>query len=303
METKTIKRDVYSIVTDRIIEKLEQGTVPWRQPWQDAGLPQNLITKRAYRGINVMLLASLGYEKNLFLTFNQLKALGGSIKQNEKANLVVFWKWLKNTDEVQADNAEVKKIPYLRYYNVFNVSQCEGIPSSLVPEVRITTSPIAECEKVVNEMPVRPVVQHKEPRAYYSPQRDVVNMPSAYLFESDESYYATLFHELIHSTGHPSRCNRKDFERTKEFGSDLYSFEELVAEIGSCYLQSFTGIASKQFDCSIGYLKGWLKKLKDDKRFIVRASALAQKATDFILNVKLEEIDADDSLQHQSLAV
>ena len=277
-------RDVYTIVTERIIEKLEQGVVPWRQPWQDAGLPQNLITQRPYRGINVMLLASLGHAKNYFLTFKQLKALGGSVKKDEKANLVVFWNWVdaKATDESREEN---KKVPYLRYYHVFNVAQCDSIPNTLIPEIRSNANPIPECEKVVSAMPDKPFIRHDEPKAYYSPTLDIVNMPEQALFESDESYYATLFHELVHSTGHQSRLNRKGFERMAASGSEAYSFEELVAEIGACYLTSLTGIAARQFDCSIGYLKGWLKKFKGDKRCIVQASTLAQKATDFILNV------------------
>jgi antirestriction protein ArdC len=186
---------------------------------------------------------------------------------------------------------------------VFNVAQCEGIPESLIPDVRQHVQPIAECERVISEMPCKPIIEHKEPRAYYSPLRDLVNMPEPALFESDESYYATLFHELVHSTGHHSRCNRKGFERTQEFGSEAYSFEELVAEIGACYLQSHTGIASKQFDCSIGYLKGWLNRLKDDKRFIIRASGLAQKATDFILNIQSEGVEDNDSSHDQTAAL
>lgn len=178
-------------------------------------------------------------------------------------------------------------MPYLRYYHVFNVSQCEGIAESLVP-VAHHANPIPECERVVNEMPRKPVVQHKGTGAYYNPCLDVANMPEMEAFESDESYYATLFHELVHSTGHPSRLNRKGFTEIAEYGSEPYSFEELIAEIGACYLESFTSIAAKQFDCNIAYLKGWLKKLRSDKRFIVLASASAQRATDFILNVPEE---------------
>ena len=294
MEPTTVKRDVYHIVTERIIEKLEHGVVPWRQPWQDAGLPQNLITKRPYRGINVMLLASLGYAQNLFLTSKQLNELGGSIKAGENPVLVVYWNWQEskpnpNKEASDEQGGAQKKIPFLRYYTVFNVSQCDGIPESLMPQaVERTAEPIPACEAIVSHMAKRPEILHKELRAFYNPVADVVNLPRRPYFRSDESYYATLFHELVHATGHPSRLNRKGLNEMSEFGSEPYSFEELVAEIGACYLESYAGIAQDQFEQNVSYIKGWLKKFKDDKRFVVQASALAQKATDFILDVKFD---------------
>lgn len=282
MEQTTIKRDVYKIVTDRIIEKLEKGVVPWKQPWHDAGLPQNLVTARAYRGINVMLLASLGYEKNYFLTSKQLKELGASIKDGEKPSIVVYWKWLEPKEE----DENKKQKPFLRYYTVFNIAQCEGIPEKIIPEPLRQANPIPACERAVNEMQNKPKILHKENRAYYNPLLDLVNMPAARNFESDESYYATLFHELIHSTGHLSRLNRKGLLEMSEQGADAYSFEELVAEIGACYLESHTGIAPNQMEQNAAYINSWLKKLKSDKKFIVQASAFAQKATDYILNIQ-----------------
>lgn len=307
MEQTAVKRDVYAIVTERIISKLEQGVVPWKQPWQDAGLPMNLITKRPYRGINVMLLASLGYEKNYFLTSKQLNELGGSIKTSEKPQLVVYWNWQErkaNThqnasvnfnDEATsgANNNEggvEKKVPLLRYYTVFNVAQCDGIPPSLLPPINArTVTPIHACEKVVREMPKCPEILHKEHRAFYNPVADIVNMPDIASFKSDEAYYATLFHELVHSTGHATRLNRKGLNEMSEFGSDEYSFEELVAEIGACYLESHAGIAEAQFEQNASYINGWLRKFKDDKRFVVQASALAQKASDFVLRAGYDE--------------
>jgi antirestriction protein ArdC len=286
-------KDVYQMVTDRIIEQLNKGTVPWQQPWKAAGLPRNLLTNRAYRGINMLLLNSLGYEHNLFVTYNQLnRELGGKVKKGEEGHIITYWnygdKGKGNAEDAEAseDGEKPKKAPLLRYYTVFNISQCENIPESYLEQGRVVDV-IATCEEVVESMPQCPVIQHKGQKATYNPLEDVINMPKKASFTSDAGYYSTLFHELVHSTGHHSRLNRKDLIQMAEFGSEPYSHEELVAEIGACYLQSITGIA-EEFEQSAAYVQGWLQKLKNDKRFILSASTHAQKAIDFILNVKTE---------------
>lgn len=285
-QTKTHK-DVYAIITDKIIEQLEHGTVPWRKPWYDGGIPTNLISQRPYRGINLMLLSMAGYEHNLFLTSKQLKEIGGSIKPEEKPHLVVYWNYIEKGEE-NDEEKEQKKRPMLRYYTVFNISQCENIPPALIPAISRVVRPDATCKLIVNGMPQRPRIQHKEQRAYYDPLKDYVNMPKQQSFESDDAYYATLFHELVHSTGHRSRLNRKDLIQMAEFGSEPYSHEELVAEIGSCYLQSHGGI-TEQLEQSAAYIKGWLEALRNDRKFIFSASTAAQKAVDYILNIQAGE--------------
>ena len=276
--------DVYAMVTNRIIEHLEKGVVPWQQPWTDAGVPQNLITKKPYRGINVWLLSSLEHEQNQFLTFKQVKELGGSIKKDEKGNLIVFWKW------IEKENPETKKMekkPFLRYYKVFNVSQCTGIPENKLPkkEERIN-DPIKECEKIINEMPNRPEIKHIQQEACYYSEKDYINMPKMETFKDSESYYGTLFHEMVHSSGHQSRLNRKEITEKNRFGTEKYAIEELTAELGASYLKSRAGITIEKLDNNAAYIKSWLGKLKEDKKFIVYASSQAQKATDYILNIK-----------------
>jgi antirestriction protein ArdC len=285
------KKDVYAIVTEQIIKKLEQGTVPWHQPWTNAGIPRNLISKRPYRGINVMLLSMLGYEHNLFLTYNQLQQLGGYVRKGEHGHTVVFWNYVEVSvkhPEVQEDENK-RKVPYLRYYLVFNVAQCEGIPKWKLPTVAKTSfDPIPVCEQIVEKMPQRPLIKYEEHRAFYDPLRDYINMPAFSSFESAEAFYSTLMHELMHSTGHSTRVGRKDVLQMFEFNRlEEYSHEELVAEIGSCYLLSFAGITT-QLDQSANYINGWLSKLQDDSKFIFSASTQAQKATDFILNLPSE---------------
>lgn len=290
MNDTEIRRDVYTIVTDRIIDLLKKGTIPWKKPWAEAGIPQNLISRRVYRGLNVMLLATLGYEQNYFLTYSQIKELGASVKKDEKAHPVVYWNWVEPKQEA-GEILSTKKYPFLRYYTVFNVSQCTGIPAEKIPVVTRQNYPIPACELMIENMPQKPKIVHKENRAFYNPLLDVINMPKMGSFTSDESYYATLFHELVHSTGHLTRLNRKGLLEMTEFGSPPYSFEELVAEIGACYLESLTGIAETEMDNNAAYIAGWLERLENDDHFIVLASSQAQKAVDFIQGVRFEVKD------------
>ena len=290
-QTTTAKKndthiDVYQIINDKIIEQLNNGTVPWRKPWTEGGLPQNVISKKHYRGINMMLLSMMGYEHNLFLSFKQVHDVGGSVKKGEKGHVVVYWSQIDNkpegTEPVE-ENKEQKKKSILRYYYVFNVAQCDKIPERYLPTAR-ETKELPSCESIVSAMQHCPPIRHKEQKAFYHPKEDYVNMPKKRSFKNDESYYSTLFHELVHSTGHESRLKRETLTQMAEFGDDNYSQEELVAEMGTCYLQSFAGI-TYEFENSAAYLQGWLGKLRGDKKFIFTAARAAQKATDYILNV------------------
>ncbi len=283
--------DVYTIVTNRIIEHLEKGVIPWQQPWTEAGLPKNLISGKPYRGINVWLLNSLNYSQNCFLSFKQVKDLGATVKKGEKAQEVIFWKWLEKEDK---ETKETERIPLLRYYNVFNIDQCTGIPKEKLPQViEGKIDPIEACEKIITEMPKRPDIRHNEHSAYYNRAKDYINMPKVETFLSSEGYYGTLFHELVHSTGHHERLNRKELVNSKGFLTEEYAVEELTAEMGTSYLKSYAGIPIEQLENNASYIESWLERLKNDKRFIVHASAQAQKATDFILNINNEEKELD----------
>jgi antirestriction protein ArdC len=289
------QKDVYTIVNERIIDQLTKGTIPWHMPWSKGGIPMNLISKRPYQGINLMLLAYMGYEQNLFLTSKQLNELGGSIKPDEKPHIVVYWNYFEKEQEGE-ETASKKKQAYLRYYTVFNVAQCNGIPPTMIPpKANPEFRSIEICDQVVKEMPLCPTIKHKEQKAYYDPLRDFVNMPKQTSFKTEEGYHTTLFHELIHSTGHRSRLDRKDVVEMHEFGSEPYSHEELVAEIGACYLNSHVGIES-QFEHNTAYIQGWLKRLQNDRKFIFSAARHAQKATDFILNI---HIDKESNLKEE----
>jgi antirestriction protein ArdC len=276
--SKSKSNDVYSIITEKIIEHLESGTVPWAKPWAGGESPRNLASGKEYRGINPFLLSSLGYASPHWLTFKQAKERGGNVKKGEKGTIVVFWKLNKYDDDL---TGETKKVPILRYYRVFNAEQCEGINA---PELttRPDFQPIEEAERIIEAMQNKPVVQFKEPKAYYQPSEDLVNMPRKELFNGPEEMYSTMFHELAHSTGHKKRLDRKAFNKAA-FGSETYSKEELVAELASAFVCNVSGI-EKTIQNQAAYISGWLKVLKGDKKMIVLAAAQAQKAADFILN-------------------
>ncbi len=303
MNTTTTPIDVYQIITDRIIAQLEQQVVPWRKPWTEAGHPQNLLTKRLYTGMNTWLLGSLGYSQNYFLTWKQLKAVGGSVIKGEKGHLVIFWKKLQNEQTVP--DAEQQKPKFLlRYFYVFNIAQCDHLPEVFsIPYPPHTINQIGACDEVIERMTNCPVIKHGKQAPYYDPLMDYINLPRQGSFDSAESYYGTLFHELIHSTGHQSRLNRKEIVEPNKYGSDPYSIEELTAEIGACYLNSVTGISGKEFDNSVAYIKGWIDQLRNDKRMLVYASGQAQRATDYILNVqpyqRAEDVQAEQVLETQ----
>ncbi len=288
LEELAAQIDVYAKVTDKIIAALEKGTVPWHQPWKDGGAPQNLISKRPYRGVNVLILQSGGHEHNLFLTYKQIRDIGASIRIGEKCYTIVYWNQAEKELE-DASGAQDKKAKFvLHYYSVYNIAQCENIPEDYLPKPSRIAEPIRACEDIVLCMPKPPKIKHTKQEAYYHPIKDYINMPKQASFESDAAYYSALFHELIHSTGHQSRLNRKsltDFPTV-----EAYSQEELVAEIGACYLQNKTGIPG-MIDNSTAYIQGWLTKLRNDKRLIFFAAGQAQRATDYILNVKNEPED------------
>ncbi len=278
--------DVYELVTQKIIKALESGAVPWQKPWAEAGVPRNLISKKPYRGINLLLLGMEEYEHNLFLTFEQANGIGGKVSKGAKGHVVVYWHAPKEQEgqtDAQEDTDTEKKRGFLRYYKVFNIGQCENIPERFIPQSR-DTNDIPSCESVIEGMANKPKIQHKGSKAYYLIDKDCIVMPKKASFASDAAYYSTLFHELIHSTGSAKRLSREGITEMSEFGDAKYSLEELVAEIGTCYLQSHTGIVT-EFDNSVAYMQGWLDVLKNDKRLVLAAAREAQKAVDYILNL------------------
>lgn len=277
----TSKVSVYDIVTERIITVLESGTVPWQKPWRSNGLdiPRNAVSNRPYHGINVLLLGWAGFDDLRFLTYNQAKARGTSVRKGEKGHTIVFWSFIPDKTNPE------KSVPILRYYTVFNVSQVEDIDAlKLVAPVAVNTNwvPIDEAQAIADAYPSGPSVTHNGgDRAYYRRSTDSISIPLVSSFTSADEYYSTLFHELTHSTGHESRLDR--LEDNAGFGCESYAKEELVAELGSAFLCAHAGIDNTIAN-SAAYIAGWLRALKSDPRLIVSAAGQAQKAATLILN-------------------
>jgi antirestriction protein ArdC len=268
---------VYEIITNQILAELERGEVPWRKPWRTLP-PANLITKKPYRGINVFLLALQGYGSQFWLTFNQAKQLGGNVRRGEHGTKIVFWKFDSYEKETAGGEIEERKFAFLRYFTVFNLEQTEGLKALLeLPPA----FPIESAEEIVKGMPNPPAFE-QDFRAAYFPSQDVVTMPSRTAFASQEEYYSTLFHELTHSTGHAKRLEREGFDTPQQFGSESYSKEELIAEMGSAMLCGVAGIEQSTLANSAAYLKAWICRLKADSKLVISAASAAQKAADYI---------------------
>lgn len=275
-------KNVYEIVSTKIIEQLEKGVVPWKKPWVgQKGPAVNWKTQKAYRGINVLLL-----EPGEYLTFKQVKEAGGRVIKGARSHIVVFWKWLEKEED-----GKIEKIPLLRYYNVFNINQCEGIESKRNEDIpEFEHDPIQEAENIIKGYINSPTVTFfSGDGAWYQPHNDQVNVPPMKDFPRIEEFYNTYFHELVHSTGHSRRLNRQGVTGRHRFGSNDYSKEELVAEIGASMLTGFAGISNETFDNSVAYIQSWLNELKNDKTLIVKAAGQAQKAVDYIMGVSYKE--------------
>lgn len=286
--------EIYEKVTDRIIAQLEAGTVPWVKPWTPSGavrptggLPVN-VSGRAYRGINTLILmvAGMPYASNVWLTYQQARKLGGHVRKGEKGTTVVLWKKGRTYTEQNAAGEDVERRGFFATtFTVFNVEQCEGLPVDIAPAL----ATVAPSELVADYLSEGgPKLRHGGDRAYYSPSGDVVTMPKPASFGSYEAYLSTLYHELVHSTGHADRLAR--LERGAVFGDHAYSKEELVAELGAAFLCERSGIERPELTGnSAAYIAHWLGVLKSDRKLLVQAAAAAQKACDHILN---EELDA-----------
>ena len=278
--------NVYEMVTNRIIKKLNEGIIPWQRGWSGTiDGAYNYKTKRRYSLLNQMLLE----HQDGYLTFKQVGELGGKVNKGAKSEFVVFWKIMQKEDPSKKDadgNPEKVTIPILRYYNVFWIGDTNIERKDLE---LVEHDPITEAEDIISGYVAREsglTFQNDKPsnQAYYAPASDTVVVPMLTQFANAEEYYSTAFHELTHSTGAKHRLNRLAEGRAAAFGGEEYSKEELVAELGAAMLVNHCGIETeKSFKNSAGYVQGWLKALNNDQRLIVSAASKAEKAVEYIM--------------------
>ena len=274
--------DAYQAITNRIIAALERGTVPWRTPWQARG-HRNALSDRPYRGINLLVLAltalERGFDDARWLTYRQAASRGGHVRRGEHGTQVVLWKWIERED---AAGGPAQRYPLLRLFTVFNVAQCDGLELPPTDELE-TFDPLEGAEAIVAGYADGPALWFDAESAYYVPSRDEVHLPPRTSFPTADGYYATLFHELAHSTGHPSRLNRGGYQTAARFGSESYSREELVAEFAAAFLGHEAGVDPSRVEQSAAYIASWLRALRDDRRLAVIAAGQGQAAANLIL--------------------
>lgn len=320
------QNEIYDNITKLMINTIKEvGHLPWQKEWNGSGIigAKNFVTGKPYTGVNFFTLnfvtkydadgkpylVAATDEPQYFLTFNQIETLGGKIKKGARARMVVYYNFILNYKDEKvsfsgtdadkfADFAKknnlsetdvkkgLKRFPILKYYNVFNSNDVDGLPAP-PKQVEKNINPNDYAQFIIDNYPNKPDYRFGSPKAFYVPSGDYVSMPFIKAFKKESSYYSTFFHEIVHSTGHKSRLNR---DMSGSFGNDKYAFEELIAELGATYLCAETGILFETIDNSAKYLKGWseklISKMEEDNKFFMRAAAQAQKATNYILDTE-----------------
>lgn len=276
--------NIYATVTDRILKQLEQGVVPWRKTWA-SGLPKSLTTGREYRGINILILGNSEFNSRYWVTYREAMRLGGHVRRGEKATTVIYWHWRteKDLERLRQKTGKDDFAPCVPFANaVFNLEQVEGVhpPKDDIPLTCLNSNELAD--QVLAMMPDKPEITHaRTDRACYNRVDDRVTLPHLGQFESAAGYYATLYHELAHATGHARRLNR--FTDAQGDREERYSFEELVAEFGASFLCAHAGIVDPTNQAlSASYIDGWATVFRKDNRILLKAASAAQRAADYI---------------------
>ncbi|CAN5820274.1 zincin-like metallopeptidase domain-containing protein [soil metagenome] len=282
--------DIHQQVTDTILKQLEKGVAPWHKPWKEKvgfKLPVNKTTGNLYNGVNVILLwasaEERGFQTNEWASFQQWRDKKEIVRKGEKGTMIVYYDTIEKQDRNNED--KIKKIPFIKSSYVFNRAQLQSYNADkeAAPEKLPLIERIDIIDTFVHDTGVD--IRPSNCGAYYVPATDKVHMPdiSHFLDQPDckaaEAYYSTLFHELTHWTGHINRLNRG---LSTNFGSEPYAKEELVAELGASYLGAEFEIEKAPVENHVNYIGGWLKKLKDDKHFLISAASSASKATGFL---------------------
>ena len=303
-------RDIYQEITNRILADLEKGVLPWRKPWQSgqpSGLPLR-STGQPYSGINITILWSAacdkGYRSRYWFTFKQALEHGGNVRKGEKSEAIVYASTFQKKAKDDKGETFVETIPFLKQYNVFNAEQCDGLPEHfLAPPLLRDPLPVEQRIAHADEFcsATGANIRPGHDRAYYSPMLDYIGMPEFASFVSAEAYYATLIHELTHWTGPSTRLARPAIANgAARFGSEDYAQEELIAEMGSAFLLAELGLAPAVREDHAHYIGSWLKKLRDDKRAVVKAASAASKAAEYLrmkagMAASAEDVEAEQA--------
>lgn len=276
--------NVYEIITERILEKMKEGYIPWKKPWIGSAGSYNIISKKTYSITNQILLDHRG----AYATFKQWQDLGGRIKKGAKSEIVIFWK-MQEIEEKDEDSGEIRKknVPLLRYYRVFHISDVEGVEQP-EKEEKFDTEPIQAAEDLLDSYIRREKITlnilKDGSSAFYRPADDSISIPEISQFKLAEEYYSTIFHECSHSTMKKSRCDREEENKRSHFGNAVYSREELVAEISSAAILNNLKIETPEtVTNSAAYIQGWSRALQKEPKLFVTASARAEKAANYIL--------------------
>lgn len=286
--TSSERRDVYTRITDRIVQSLEQGVRPWHQPWTGGLTDGRMVrplrhTGTPYRGINILLLWCAAMERGFasphWMTYRQASELGAQVRKGECGSLVVYAdRFTKTGTDANGDDVE-RELRFMKGYTVFNVEQIDSLPAQYTAKAAAREAfPLIDAAEAFVAA-TGALVRHGGDRAFYSPGADIIVLPEPAAFRDAASYTATKAHELMHWTSHTSRLDRV---LGKRFGDDAYAAEELIAELGAAFLCADLGLTPEIRDDHAAYIAHWLRVLKSDRRAIFTAAAHAQAAADYL---------------------
>lgn len=288
---------LFEEITNRVIQKLEEGVIPWKRQWGFIEPAQNHFTEHIYRGVNSLLIFCEDFSTPYFATFKQIKANGGALKKGTKATKVYYFGYLyfDGEDKIsekaffslpKAQQENIRKVSYLKSMSVFNMQDVTGIevkPSTNIINPENDTN--EECHAFIDQLKDRPKIEFGGDQAYYMPSLDKIQMPEISSFTNSTAFYSVLFHELTHSSGHEKRLNRDGLTKMAAFGSPVYSKEELIAELGACFFNNFFGLeCADLIENSAAYCQHWIAKLKGDCSLLMKASGEASKGFNFYRN-------------------
>jgi antirestriction protein ArdC len=290
-------RDIHQTVTDRIVASIEAGTAPWLKPWSSAQAATRPLrsTGQPYNGVNVLTLwldaEEKGFSSPYWFGFQTALKMGACVRKGEKGSAIVYANRLVKTEEdPKTGDEKTRAIPFLKQSFVFNASQIDGLPEHFYQAAQPVDrdAPDARISRLDDFFRHSGAdIRHGGGRAYYRIDRDFVQMPEYEDFQSGESYYATLAHEMTHWTRHPTRLDRDMGKKT--WGDAGYAIEELVAEMGAAFLCADLGITPEVREDHASYIASWLQVLRDDKRAIFTAASKASQAAEYLQDSAMPE--------------